>query len=108
MRKPSNPVPVICTYAPFEMIPGGGVGALCESRVALGEATGAGTGFKFWEPSPTAIYYTVGWAISTYYDRPHHIQKMIHSAMAQDYSWGRSTIQYLNLYNKAIANKSSF
>jgi len=54
------------------------------------ETNGAGTGFKFWEPSPQAIYYATGWAISTYFDRPMHMVKMIRTAMRQDYSWERS------------------
>ncbi len=70
------------------------------------EANGGGTGFKFWEPSINAIYYTVGWAVSTYYDRPKHIKKMIKTAMSRDYSWERSAEAYVRLYERAIANKT--
>jgi starch synthase len=80
-------------------------GGLDDTVQQYNEADGSGTGFKFWEPSPTAIYYSVGWAVSTYYDRPHHIQKMIQTAMAQDFSWERSAKQYLDLYALAIRNK---
>jgi starch synthase len=69
------------------------------------EATGDGTGFKFFEPSPLAVYYTVGWAVSTYYDRPHHMRQMIAAAMAQDFSWQRSAATYELAYARAIANK---
>jgi len=69
------------------------------------EATGAGTGFKFWEPSAAAIYYTVGWAISTYYDRPAHMAQMIQRAMTRDFSWERSVDGYLAAYQRAIRNK---
>jgi glycogen synthase len=34
------------------------------------EATGAGTGFKFWDIDPYALYYCIGWAVATWYDRP--------------------------------------
>jgi starch synthase len=68
------------------------------------EETGAGTGFKFWEPSAQALYYTVGWAVSTYFDRREHIYQMIRAAMAQDFSWEQSARQYEGLYRQAIAN----
>jgi starch synthase len=80
-------------------------GGLDDTVSQYNETDGSGTGFKFWEPSATAIYYTVGWAVSTYYDRPQHIQKMVQTAMAQDFSWERSSQQYLQLYEQAIANK---
>jgi starch synthase len=80
-------------------------GGLDDTVQQYDEATGSGTGFKFWEPSPAAIYYTIGWAVSTYYDRPAHMQRMIQSAMAQDFSWGMSAQEYLKVYQRAIANK---
>ena len=68
---------------------------------------GDGTGFKFWEASACrAIYYTVGWAVSTYFDRRGHIQQMIQTAMAQDYSWDRSAEAYVDAYEQAMANKA--
>lgn len=70
------------------------------------EASGGGTGFKFIQPTPDAIYNTVGWAVSTYFDRPAHIQQMIQAAMAQDFSWERSAAAYESLYQQAIANKA--
>jgi len=80
-------------------------GGLDDTVQQYDEAAGAGTGFKFWEPSPAAIYYAVGWAVSTYYDRPHHIQSMIQTAMAQDYSWEKSAAQYVEVYERAMVNK---
>jgi starch synthase len=83
------------------------VGGLDDTVQQYDEASGAGTGFKFWEASPRAIYYTVGWAISTFFDRREHIQQMIQTAMAQDFSWERSAGEYVRLYERAIANKQS-
>jgi len=80
-------------------------GGLDDTVQQYDEASGAGTGFKFWEPSARAIYYTVGWAVSTFYDRPHHIQQMIQAAMAQDYSWEKSAQAYQALYERALAVK---
>jgi starch synthase len=80
-------------------------GGLDDTVEQYDEATGAGTGFKFREPTPGAIYYTVGWAVSTYFDRRDHIQKMIQTAMKQDYSWEQSARQYIALYERALSNK---
>ena len=80
-------------------------GGLDDTVQQYDERTGAGNGFKFWEPSAQALYYTIGWAVSTYFDRREHIHLMIRSAMAQDFSWEHSARQYEALYQRAIANK---
>ena len=69
------------------------------------EATGSGTGFKFWEPSPRALYYCIGWAISTWFDRPQHIVKLRRQAMAQNYDWRTSAQQYVGVYQHALRKK---
>jgi starch synthase len=81
-------------------------GGLNDTVDQYDEATGAGTGFKFWEPSAKAIYFTVGWAVSTFYDRKPHMQKMIQTAMAKDFSWETSAQSYLALYERARANRA--
>ncbi|MFV9505942.1 MAG: glycogen synthase [Oscillochloridaceae bacterium umkhey_bin13] len=80
-------------------------GGLEDTVQQYDEATGNGTGFKFWDPTAIALYNTVGWAISTYYDRPDHLQQMITTAMAQDYSWLHQAEQYLDAYGKALFAK---
>jgi starch synthase len=80
-------------------------GGLVDTVEQYDERSGAGTGFKFNDANPTAIYYAVGWAVSTYYDRPLHMQRMIQHAMQQDFSWERSARQYLQSYERAMANK---
>jgi starch synthase len=77
-------------------------GGLDDTVEQYNERDGNGTGFKFWEPSANAIYYSVGWAVSTYYDRPDHIQTMIQAAMAQDFSWEKSAHEYIYLYERAL------
>jgi starch synthase len=83
-------------------------GGLDDTVVNYNEAEGSGTGFKFWEPSASALYYTVGWAVSTFYDRPRHMAKLIATAMSQDFSWTRSTQEYVRLYGKAMENKKDY
>jgi starch synthase len=80
-------------------------GGLNDTVQQYDEATGAGTGFKFYEPSASAIFYAVGWAVSTYFDRKHHMAQMIQTAMGQDYSWDASARAYEWLYGRAQANK---
>ncbi len=80
-------------------------GGLDDTVEQYDERSGTGTGFKFYDANPTAIYYAVGWAVSTYYDRPHHMQRMIQRAMQQDFSWEKSARQYLLAYERALANK---
>lgn len=82
-------------------------GGLDDTVQQYDEFSGAGTGFKFYDSSAKAVYYTCGWAISTYFDRPQHIRQMIQSAMAQDFSWERSAQEYVRLYQEAIARKRS-
>jgi starch synthase len=80
-------------------------GGLADTVAQYDERTGGGTGFKFDELSPRAVYYAVGWAISTWYDRRHHIGKMRRQGMAADFSWEESAHQYVQAYHRAIDNK---
>jgi starch synthase len=80
-------------------------GGLNDTVRQYDEATGAGTGFKFVEPTAQAVYDTVGWAISTWYDRPQHIAQMRCAAMTEDFSWERIAPTYEAAYARAIANK---
>ncbi|MFN8475011.1 MAG: glycogen synthase GlgA [Anaerolineae bacterium] len=80
-------------------------GGLNDTIQQYDEATGDGTGFKFYDVSPNGIYYSVGWAVSTYFDRKPHIQRMIQTAMAQDFSWEQSAQQYVAMYEQALSNR---
>ena len=77
-------------------------GGLNDTVEQYDEVDGGGTGFKFHDPTPQAIHNTIGWAVSTYYDRPAHLRAMIQRAMSRDYSWERSAQLYLDLYAQAI------
>ncbi len=71
------------------------------------EATGAGTGFKFWDVSSGALYFTIGWAVATWFDRPHHIAQLRRQAMAQEFLWSDAARQYVLVYEHALRNKRS-
>jgi starch synthase len=80
-------------------------GGLDDSVEQYDEHTGMGTGFKFKDANATAVYYAIGWAVSTYYDRWDHMSQMIQRAMRQDFSWEKSARQYVRLYQRAIKKK---
>jgi len=78
------------------------IGGLDDTVQNYNEATGEGTGFKFFASTAGALYDTIGWAVSTWYDRPRHIEQMRKSAMAQDFSWRKSAEAYVKVYERAI------
>jgi starch synthase len=70
------------------------------------EGAGRGTGFKFWEISGRALYYTIGWAVATWYDRPHHITAMQDEGMGRNFTWEASAQEYESVYEKALAYRA--
>jgi starch synthase len=84
------------------------IGGLNDTVIQYDEKTGGGTGFKFAEFSPDALYYTIGWAVSTWYDRPAHMKRLIVAAMQQDFSWDASARRYEEAYRAAIENKKKY
>ena len=75
-------------------------GGLSDTVQQYSETDGSGTGFKFDYLSPDAIFDTVGWAVSTYFDRPKHIEKMRKAAMKCDFSWKNSAKEYEKIYQE--------
>ena len=76
-------------------------GGLLDTVENYDQVTGNGTGFIFYDLNPGSIGDTVGWALSTYFDRPAHIQQMRKKAMLQDFSWDRAGAAYEQLYLEA-------
>jgi starch synthase len=67
--------------------------------------TGDGTGFVFSDLAPDALASTIGWALSTWYDRPEHVKAMRLLAMEQDFSWDRAAASYERLYLEAYQRR---
>lgn len=82
-------------------------GGLADSVAQYDERTGGGTGFLFDDATPEALVDTVGWAVSTYYDRPAHLAALRQAGMAQDFAWPRVIPEYEAAYARARANKRS-
>jgi starch synthase len=80
-------------------------GGLVDTVQNYDEAQGTGTGFMFRDLTVTSLTNTIGWAMSTYFDRPAHIARLRRTAMAQDFSWERAAAEYEQLYRDAYARR---
>ena len=80
-------------------------GGLSDTVVQYEEG-GKGTGFLFDDATADALYNTIGWACSTWFDRPKDISAMRKNAMKTDFSWKNSAKQYAEVYDWAIGTRS--
>jgi starch synthase len=80
-------------------------GGLVDTVENYEETAGAGTGFVFGDLSAEALANTIGWALSTYHDRPHHIRAMRQRAMERDFSWDGAADAYERLYLEAYRRR---
>ncbi len=80
-------------------------GGLVDTVANYDETNGGGTGFIFNDLRSDSLADTIGWATSTWYDRPDHILAMRKRAMALDFSWDRAAREYEGLYLDAYARR---
>ncbi len=80
-------------------------GGLVDTVQQYREGLGEGTGFLFEEASGRALYYTIGWACATYYDRREEFEIIRKNAMTQDLSWAKASSAYEEVYGWAINNR---
>jgi starch synthase len=78
-------------------------GGLADTVHDFNPATGSGNGFVFLEYDGQAMYRAVSRALKLYRDDPVQWQKLIRNAMEMDFSWARSAVEYLQLYQEAIS-----
>ena len=52
-----------------------------------------------------ALENTIGWALSTYHDRPDHYRALQARGMQQDFSWARAAEAYERLYLEAYRRR---
>ncbi|MCG8526052.1 MAG: glycogen synthase GlgA [Opitutales bacterium] len=76
-------------------------GGLVDTVEQYEEGIATGTGFRFEHLNPEALYYTIGWACSTYYDRPEEFKRLRQNAMNQDFSWEKPAKKYEEIYQWA-------
>ena len=82
-------------------------GGLEDTVVQYNQGEGTGTGFKFYTPAANAFRDTIGWAVSTWYDRPSHITLMREQAMKVRFDWETSARRYLEIYRRAMARRGA-
>jgi starch synthase len=80
-------------------------GGLADTVEQYVESTGAGDGFKFQDLSAGAIADTVGWAVSTYFDRPDHLAAMRQRGMRKRFEWSSAAEQYERLFEWACQRR---
>jgi starch synthase len=80
-------------------------GGLVDTVTSYDEVSGDGTGFVFQDLDPGSLADTIGWAVSTWYDRPAHIEMMRRRAMREDHSWDQAAREYVTLYLAAYARR---
>lgn len=81
-------------------------GGLIDTVEQYEEGTDKGTGFIFEDASADALYFTIGWACSTWYDRPDDYAMLQRNGMSRDFSWGPAVAHYLDVYRWAIEARS--
>jgi starch synthase len=82
-------------------------GGLADSVENYNEETGKGTGFVLNDLTPSSVYNTVSWALSTWYNKKKDITNMKKQAMQKDFSWTKSAEEYIMLYNN-LYNKRDY
>jgi starch synthase len=80
-------------------------GGLVDTVRSYDEVNGDGTGFVFHDLDPQSLVDTIGWAVSTWYNRPAHIDLMRHRAMREDHSWEQAAREYVQVYLAAYARR---
>jgi starch synthase len=80
-------------------------GGLADTVENYDERNQSGTGFCFDDLTVDALRNTIGWALSTYHDRPDHYRGLQTRGMQQDFSWARAAEAYEHLYLEAYRRR---
>ena len=82
-----------------------GAGGLDDTIVNFDEHHKHGTGFKFYDASEEALYYTVLWAVNIYYKDKEAFSEMQKLAMQKRFGWDDSAKAYEDVYRYALEKK---
>lgn len=77
-------------------------GGLADTVNDYNPTNGSGNGFGFSEYAGMALLYSVRRALQLYREQPEQWQHLVKNAMELDFSWARSGVEYLQLYQEAI------
>lgn len=81
-------------------------GGLIDTVEQYNERSNEGLGFRFEHATSAALADSIGWACSTYFDRPADYSEMQDRGMRRDFSWSRSAASYVDVYRWAIAART--
>lgn len=82
-------------------------GGLADTVSEYNAATGTGNGFGFSEYSGTELLKALRRALHLFREQPEQWNKLVRNAMEQDFSWTRSGVEYLQLYQEAMSRHPS-
>lgn len=77
------------------------VGGLDDSIIGLNESEKEATGIKFYDYAVTALEAALNSAIDVYENQTLY-KKMRKNGMIQDFSWGRTSVEYIELYDSLL------
>lgn len=75
------------------------VGGLKDTVIPYNEYEGTGTGFTFEQFEWWDLLNKIDDALRVYYDKPKDWKQLVTQAMQTDFSWKKSTGQYIQVYN---------
>lgn len=78
-------------------------GGLADTVNDYNPVSGSGNGFGFSEYSGRELLRAVRRALQLYREQPEQWQRLVRNAMEQDFSWARSGVEYLQLYQEAMS-----
>ncbi|MGE5416200.1 MAG: glycogen synthase GlgA [Acidobacteriota bacterium] len=82
-------------------------GGLWDTIKNYDKDTGYGNGFTFEDYKPEKLLDALSRAVRLYQENQEAWGKLMHMAMSMDFSWNRSAIKYLELYEKAVKKRKN-
>ncbi|MDD4169778.1 MAG: glycosyltransferase, partial [Desulfotomaculaceae bacterium] len=82
-------------------------GGLADTVSDYNPATNSGNGFGFSDYSETSLLNTINRALKLYREKPEEWQRLVKNAMELDFSWARSGVEYLSLFQEAMSKHLS-
>jgi len=67
----------------------------------------SGTGFKFYDATPSALLDTIRWAVDTFYNDKEGIDALRQNAMAKRYEWSKAAKGYEDVYRHIIHGRQN-
>ncbi|MGE5396166.1 MAG: glycogen synthase GlgA [Chitinophagales bacterium] len=80
-------------------------GGLWDTIKNYDQDTGYGNGFTFEDYLPEKLLNAISRAVTLFKNDSDSWRKLMHVAMSMDFSWSRSAIKYLELYEKAVKKR---